>query len=153
MRHSRSAPQPTRLGHSPLSWTVSAERNYICCARGVKGCRDLLPLPTAAAIGGACRAESRCSPLNCNCHAGREDVRLLSVAVDGRLLGVGEYERAPALLTLPPAVLPPAAARVGAPFEVATRVALCPRANTELQVHHLFDCQCLPAWLAFWVRL
>lgn len=60
-------------------------------------------------------------------------MKLLSLAVQGRALDAGEYSLSPDALTLPPSVLPAAATHAGEAFEVATRVALCPRANTLLQ--------------------
>eukprot|EP00887_Chlorella_sp_A99_P005869 scaffold1.g5869.t1 len=65
---------------------------------------------------------------------GRDNVRLLSVAVDGRALQACEYERTADALTILPSALPPkSGATYAACFEVATRVAICPRGNTSLQ--------------------
>lgn len=65
---------------------------------------------------------------------GRKDLRLVSVAVEGRQLAHGQYHQSPKALTIAPNFLPPAAAQPGAQFQVATRVLLCPRANTHLEV-------------------
>ena len=103
------------------------------CLRPCRRRRRLLGAPP-----GRRRTTSRASPRQRSSPspllAGREDVKLLSLAVDGRALAVGEYALTPDTLTLPAAALPAAAARAGEAFEVATRVALCPRANTLLQV-------------------
>ncbi|KAI7837638.1 hypothetical protein COHA_008560 [Chlorella ohadii] len=64
---------------------------------------------------------------------GRKDLRLVSVAVEGRQLAHGQYHQSPKALTIAPNFLPPAAAQPGAQFQVATRVLLCPRANTHLE--------------------
>lgn len=58
----------------------------------------------------------------------------MSVAIDGHQLVPGQYHRCPKALTVPGNMLPPAAAQPGAPFQVATRVLLCPRSNTHLEV-------------------
>lgn len=64
-------------------------------------------------------------------------MRLLSVSVEGRTLTSTQYKRSSAALTLLPDALPPTAAKAGAAFELSTRVAISPGANTSLQVGDL----------------
>lgn len=68
------------------------------------------------------------------CSTGRKDLWLMSVSIDGHALAPGQYLRSPKALTIPPAMLPPAAVQPGAQFQVATRVLLCPQSNTHLEV-------------------
>lgn len=68
------------------------------------------------------------------CSTGRKDLRLVSVSIDGHPLVPGQYLHSPKALTIPFAMLPPAAGQPGAQFQVATRVLLCPRSNTHLEV-------------------
>ena len=90
----------------------------------------------AAAVALPHPSQCSCSPASRHLSplAGHKDLRLASVAVEGRQLAPGQFQRGPQALTIPPALLPPAAAQPGAPFQVSTRVLLCPRTNTHLEV-------------------